>query len=189
MSLNKPLKVGFDLDGVLLYNPARIVRPLVSLLKKKKVIQRKELQFFVPQTKTQQLFWRLFHKSSLFVSPAIKDIEQLVKAGEIEAYIITGRFAHLQTDTQVWFKKFARKKIFKQSLMNEQDEQPHLFKERKIRELGLDYFVEDNWDIVNYLSQKKLKTKLVWITNLLDRKIDFPRKFFLLADFIKQLND
>lgn len=188
MSVKKPLKVGFDLDGVLLYNPARIARPLVSLLKKRKVIHRKELQFFVPQTKFQKLFWRLFHKSSLFISPAIKDIEKLVKAGEIEAYIITGRFGHLEKDTKAWFKKFDKKRIFKESFMNEQDEQPHLFKEKKIKELKLDYFVEDNWDIVNYLSHKKIKTEIIWITNLIDRKIDFDQKFLWLNDFIDQIN-
>ena len=35
MVTKKPLKVGFDLDGVLLYNPARLIRPLMTALKKK----------------------------------------------------------------------------------------------------------------------------------------------------------
>ncbi|MBT4652637.1 MAG: hypothetical protein HN981_01275, partial [Candidatus Pacebacteria bacterium] len=106
MSIKKPIRVGFDMDGVLLYNPARIVRPLVSILKKKKIIHRKELQFFVPETIWQKTFWKFFHKSSLFVSPGMKQIEQLVKDGKIEAYVVTGRFGHLEKDTNKWFKKF-----------------------------------------------------------------------------------
>jgi len=184
----RPIRIGFDLDGVLLYNPVRVIRPIISLLKKKKVIQRRELQFFVPKTKQQQLLWKLFHKSSLFVSPAVKQLAELVASGEVEAYIVTARFAHLKPDTQYWFNKFAQKNIFKASFMNEQDEQPHLFKLRKIEELKLDYFVEDNWDIVNFLSQKKLATKISWISNFGDRKINYHSKFFKLQSFIDSLN-
>ncbi len=184
----KPLRIGFDLDGVLLYNPVRVIRPIISLLKKKKVIQRRELQFFVPKTKQQQFLWRLFHKSSLFVSPAVNQLAELVASGEVEAYIVTARFAHLKADTQYWFNKFSQKNIFKASFMNEQDEQPHLFKLKKIEELKLDYFVEDNWDIVNFLSQKKLATKISWISNFGDRKINYHSKFFTLKSFIDSLN-
>lgn len=188
MSVKKPIRVGFDMDGVLLYNPARIARPLISLLKKRKVIQRKELQFFVPKTEFQKMFWRLFHKSSIFISPAINDIEKLVEDGVIEAFIITGRFKHLEKDTNFWTNKLRKKNIFTKIFTNSKDEQPHLFKERKIKELKLDYFVEDNWDIVNYLSSRKIKTKIVWITNLIDKRIDFERKFILLKNFVKTLS-
>lgn len=184
MSVKKVIRVGFDLDGVILYNPARIVRPFVSLLKKRKIIQRKQLQFFVPESFWQKLFWRLFHKSSLFVAPGIDDIQQLVAEKKIEAYIITGRFAHLKKDTEGWFRKFSQKSIFSAYYMNEKDEQPHLFKERKIKELKLDYFVEDNWDIVHFLSQRQKKTSVVWITNFFDKKISFPQKFLSLKSFL-----
>lgn len=184
MSIKKPLKIGFDLDGVILYNPARIIRPIISLLKKRKIIQRKELQFFVPQSSWQKAFWRLFHKSSLFIAPGLEEIEKLVKQGKVEAYIVTGRFDHLQEDTFDWFKKFKHRHIFKDFYMNDKNEQPHLFKERKIKELKLDYFVEDNWDIVRYLSEKQ-KTPIIWMSNLFDRKISFSRKFFSLQSFVR----
>lgn len=191
MSIKKPIRVGFDMDGVLLYNPARIVRPLVSLLKKKKIIHRKELQFFVPETIWQKTFWKFFHKSSLFISPGIKQIEQLVRDGEIEAYVVTGRFGHLEKDTKKWFKKFNKNNIFKQCFMNEKDEQPHLFKKRKIKELKLDYFVEDNWDIVQYLNttfnSDKPKLKIVWISNFFDFKKEYKNKFLSLTNVFKDL--
>ncbi|NCN45720.1 MAG: hypothetical protein COU63_04345 [Candidatus Pacebacteria bacterium CG10_big_fil_rev_8_21_14_0_10_36_11] len=188
MSIKKPIRVGFDLDGVLLYNPVRIVRPIISLLKKKKIIQRKEMQFFVPTRKWEMIFWRLFHKTSLFVSPGIKEIERLVKAGEIEAYVVTARFKYLQPDTQYWFNKFAKKKIFKTCYLNEKNEQPHLFKARKIDELKLDYFVEDNWDIVQFLNKKfGQKKKIFWITNLVDNKKNYEYKFLSLQKIFKSL--
>ena len=103
--MNKILKVGFDLDGVILYNQARIIRPIVCLLKKKHLLKRKQLQFFVPKTKLQEFMWYLFHKSSIFAAPGLNEVRQLVKAGKIEAYIVTGRFSHLKNDFERWQKK------------------------------------------------------------------------------------
>ncbi len=197
---NKKLKVGFDLDGVLLYNPARIVRPIISKLKRKKFIHRKELQFYVPQKKWEQRMWQLFHKSSLFVAPGFKYIKQLVKDDKIEAYIITARYNHLKKDFDKWFAKMNRGNIFTKAFLNEKDEQPHEFKERMIKKLNLDVFIEDNWDIVNYLhsefsmpqSQKKStnQRKLVdiyWIFNFFDKGIEHPHKFGNLESALNNL--
>ncbi len=62
----KPLKVGFDLDGVLLYNPARIVRMPITVLKHM-FTKKKKLHFRIPQSSFEKTMWRIFHWSSLFV--------------------------------------------------------------------------------------------------------------------------
>ena len=59
-----------------------------------------------------------------------------------------------------------------------------------IEKLNLDIYVEDNYDIVRYLSQsaKLKKVKIVWIYNILDRHINYPYKFPTLkaaVEFIK----
>jgi hypothetical protein len=182
---HKPLKVGFDLDGVLLYNPVRIVRPLISLLKRKKIgIQRKELEFYVPKPGPEQIMWELFHKSSAFLAPGFGQIEELRAQKLITPYLITGRFGHLQQDFDKWKQKMRADELFEGCYMNGQDEQPHLFKERMIKELKLDVFIEDNWDIVRYLDkncchqQRKnyYKTQVIWVSNLLDYKIEYHSK-------------
>lgn len=190
----KPLRVGFDFDGVIMYNPARTIRPIVSFFKRKKLlIRRKELDFFIPRTRFQKSFFWILHQSSLFPSIGVKEIEELVKAGEIEAYIITARYSFLKGDFERWLKRIGADKIFKGYYSNELDEQPHLFKERKIRELKLDVFIEDNWDIVNYLQRKfwqkstDQKVVICWIYNIFDRKIIFSRKYPQLQDAIKFL--
>ncbi|MGD9129723.1 MAG: hypothetical protein PVJ09_04520 [Candidatus Woesebacteria bacterium] len=191
MKKKKVLKVGFDLDGVLLYNPARIIRPIISLLKKRKVVKRKGLQFYVPKNKFEEFIWYLFHKSSIFLAPGFKSIKKLSEKGLIEPYIITARFKHLKEDFIKWQKKMGAEKIFKNAFINEADEQPHLFKEKMIKELDLDIFVEDNWDIVNYLNRKfrksKAKTKIFWINNLFDRKIEHQHKFPSLSQVVKKI--
>ncbi len=189
MQKQSALKVGFDMDGVLLYNPARLVRPLISSLKKKDVcIHRKELEFYVPQSRWEEIMWELFHKSSIFIAPGFELIEQYKEQELLDPYLITGRFAHLRKDFAKWQRKLKTDKVFHQAFMNDQDEQPHLFKERKIQELGLEYFIEDNWDIVHYLSDKlKGKCKIFWITNIFDRKIDYPDKFSSLKQALAAL--
>jgi len=183
----KPIKVGFDLDGVLLYNPARIVRPLISLLKKKKIlIDRKELEFYVPKPGPQQLMWDLFHKSSCFMAPGIDRIRLMKKEGIIEPYLITGRFGHLENDFNKWKRKMRADELFERCYMNSADEQPHLFKERLITELNLEIFVEDNWDIVKYLSSNK-KRKIIWVSNIFDWKITHPYKVSNLNQAIDRI--
>ena len=74
----RTLKVGFDLDGVLLYNPARIVRPIIAFMKKKKVIiHRDQLEFYVPEPGLGQFFWELLHKSSMWLAPGFEQIEEV----------------------------------------------------------------------------------------------------------------
>lgn len=189
-----PLKVGFDFDGVIMYNPARVVRPIVTFFKRKKIIMvRKELEFFIPKTRFQKAFFWLLHQSSLFPAINLDEIKALVDAGEIEAYVITGRYSFLKSDFERWLRRINAASIFKGVYSNELDEQPYLFKARKIEELKLDVFIEDNWDIVNYLHRKfwtkatKHKVQILWIYNLFDRNIHFAQRFTGLKEALKFL--
>ncbi len=193
--MSKKLKVGFDLDGVILYNPARIIRPLISALKQKEIaIHRKELEFYVPQKRWEEIIWELFHKSSIFLAPGFKQIKQMRDNGLIEPYLVTGRYAHLEADFRHWKKRMNADQIFEQAVMNQQDEQPHLFKEKMIRQFKLDIFIEDNWDIVNYLDQTfntaedEDNKQIYWVSNFIDaQKIDYRHKFRNLKQVIAHL--
>ncbi len=187
---NKKLKVGFDLDGVLLYNPARIFRPVTITLKK--VLPKKKtnsvIHFYYPKSSLEKLIWRIVHWSSMFPAEGLADIEKLAKDGKIEPYIITSRYDSLKDDFHNWLKKMNAHVIFKGTFHNKTDMQPHEFKEKMVKELGLDYFIEDNWDIVSHIN-KNTKTKGIWITNLFDKHIDYDLKYLSLRDamnFIKK---
>jgi len=182
---NKVLKVGFDLDGVLLYNPARIFRPIIYFLKKY-ILKRRTDQFYYPKTKLEQLIWLFLHKSSLFPAPGIEKIKELIKKKKIKAYVISARYESLKEDFLFWKKKIDPKNIFAGWYYNEKNDQPHLYKKKMIKKLGLDIFVEDNWDIAKYLKTIK-KTKVFWIYNLLDRGIKYQYKFKNLKEIISFL--
>lgn len=177
------LKVGFDLDGVLLYNPFRIVRPIVAIAKKL-FFKKKLLHFYSPQTNWEKQIWKFFHKSSIFIAPGLDDIKQLIKNKKIKAYIVTARYSYMKKDLEIWLKKMKVDKNFSGIYYNQKDEQPHLYKERMIKKLGLDVFVEDNLDIVSYLSSK---SKVFWIYNIFDRNHFYLNKFPDLKSAIKKI--
>jgi len=175
------LKVGFDLDGVLLYNPARIARPIIVFFKK--IFLKKEVdKFHYPQTKIQKLIWLMLHKVVFGPALGYDELKKLIKTKKMKAYIITGRNESLKDDYNRWMKKLEAKKYFSGYFFNDKNEQPYLFKERMIRKLKLDLYVEDNWDIVNYL---KKQTKVLWIYNIFDRNINYRYKFSSLKNVLK----
>jgi len=197
MTKAQPLRVGFDLDGVILYNPTRIIRPIIAAFKNK-VLRKKGLRFYYPQTGWEKLFWRICHWSSFIEAPGLKNLITLAQTGRIEAYVITGRFDYLKNDFYRWIRKISGDEFLKGYYHNEQNEQSHLFKEKMIKKLKLDIFVEDNWDIVNYLNLKSLcnnkykkssrrKTRILWIYNLFDQQIKYKDGYPTLKAAIEMI--
>ncbi len=185
---NKIVKIGFDLDGVLLDNPSRVFRSLISRSKKAHLFPRKELEFYHPNSSFEQLLWSLVHKSSYKLADGFTDLENLVlKHQNLEIYVVSARFACLKNDTARWKKIINRNNIFKAIYFNEHDEQPHFFKKRMIKELSLNYFIEDNWDVALYLSKNQTKTQIWWLSNFLDRVIDYPHKFFSFKAIVSKI--
>lgn len=189
MPKTKILKVGFDLDGVILYNPARNVRPILAYLRKKFIKKEKE-HFYIPATIPAKTFWWLVHKSSIMPARGLKELKRLTKKKKIHAYLITARYDSLRRDFDRWMNRIDAKNIFVKFFHNDANLQPHEFKRRMIEKLDLDYFVEDNWDIIRLInkdSKKKMRTKMLWITNLLDRNIGYKYKFKNFREAIRHI--
>ena len=124
----------------------------------------------------------------MWIAPGIKDIYQMVDDGLIEAYLITGRFEHLKKDTDKWIARINKNGHFKKCYYNQHAKQTHLYKEELINKHKLDIFIDDNWDIVKYLSSKLgNRTKVFWIYNLLDRSIPYKHKFPTLQKSVNQV--
>lgn len=171
----RPLKIGFDLDGVMLYNPLRILRPIVYWIKKLFIKKRLKV-FFIPHTPFQKFLWKIFHFSSFLLAPGFHEIKKLVDEGKIEAYLITARYSFLGESVKRFIERVDGEDIFKKWYYNKNDEQPHFYKDALIKKLGIDVFIEDNYDIVKYLSDENKKTKVYWVTNILDSGIDYKYK-------------
>jgi len=171
----KKIKIGLDFDGVVAYNPFRVIRAPVVFFKRN-VLGITKTKFLIPKNPFQQFVIRLMHESSVFPARGVDKLIQLANNRNVELHLITGRMGFLAPNLYHWLKKYQLDKIFTSINFNANYEQPHFFKQRIISELGVDYFIEDNWDVVNYL-QTHSKTKVYWIYNFLDRGKIYEYKF------------
>lgn len=186
----KTIRVGFDFDGVIAYNPLRIFRLPTNILKNLFLHQR-ELRFYYPKTRLEQWIWILIHESSFFPAVGISELRTMLEKSEIEAYLITSRYACLEPSLFRWLKKHNLHQSFRGYFVNKKNEQPHLFKEKMIKSLELDAFIDDSWDIVQHLNQSKqangLKTEIHWVYNMIDRFNSYPHKHPHLKAFIEEI--
>ena len=206
MARNIP-RVGFDFDGVVAYNPLRVFRRPVMMVAKLFRREKESLHFPYPKSSLVKWFWERAHRTSFFPSRGFSRLRELLGRGDIEGYIITGRYAFLNDELYDWLRHNKVDGLFKHIYVNMNDEQPHLFKERMIKKLNLDYFVEDNWDIVQYLNSKfKIKSsrqitnsnvqnskqngehiEIHWIYNILDKFNTYPHKHPYLESFLNEI--
>ena len=181
----KPIKIGVDFDGVLAYNPFRVIRAPVTYVKKN-VFKNRKTHFFIPKNELEKIIWTILHESSVFPANGVELLKEKVAAGEIEAHLVTARYSFLEKNLYTWLDSHNLRDIFKTITINEHDEQPHIYKERVIKEHEFDYFIEDNFDIVEHLV-KKTDSKILWIYNLLDRNKPFERKYSSLKPALTSL--
>ena len=175
-------KVGFDLDGVLFYNPLRIIRKPADFIKKGATLA------YIPKTKLEQFLWRIIHQSSFKPADGWQDIKALTQEGIIMPYVITARFKCLKDDFTRCMHKIDASTYFAGQYQNLQDELPHRYKERMIHELGIEYYIEDNWNIVEYLN-KVTKATILWVSNPLDADIPYDYRFDNLKDALVGLRN
>ena len=185
MMKQKKLKVGFDFDGVIAYNPLRIFRKPTKYLKSL-ILGKKELAFYYPKSTFEKKIWELIHESSFFPAPGIDELRSLLKKNKIEGFIITSRYSFLRPQLVRWLKRNNLHDYFSGIYHNENDDQPHKFKEKTVKKLKLDYFLEDNLDIVEHLN-KTTKTQIHWIYNLFDSYLPYKHKHPHLKYFLQTL--
>jgi len=175
--MKKVIKIGCDLDGVIIGKP-----PLMS----KKLLERlfkggcgKGLHYRFPKNKLEQRIRILSH--FWLIRPAIKKnviaIKKLVKNKNVRIYAVSSRYSFLKKRTEQWFAKRKLNNLFEKFYLNIDDEQPHIFKEKMIKKLKLDYFLDDDPAIVKYLKRKVKKTEIVWVeNNKCFKKLQFQNK-------------
>lgn len=165
----KKIRIGFDFDGVLFYNPIRLLRPVLDLVKKY-ILHVPSTTFYVAKTKNSHAIMRLVHASSFMPNVGLRDFLALIDHPKYEVFVVTARQAFLLPDLYLLLKIYNVHIPHNIIYCNKHDEQAHVFKERMMKKLKLDFYVEDNWDIVDYLRQKT-KTRVVWLFNRIDKLI------------------
>ncbi len=185
MKKKNRIVVGVDFDGVVAYNPFRIIRAPIAYVKKN-MLGIKKTKFYIPQSSVEKILWTILHESSVFPANGVDLLREFVEQDRIEAHLVTARFHFLQDRLYQWLRRYDLERIFSSITVNERDHQPHLYKERVIKENRFDYFVEDNLDIVEHLS-RTTSTEILWIYNLLDRFHPYEKKFPYLQQALEYI--
>jgi len=182
----KIIRIGLDFDGVVAYNPLRIVRAPITLIKRN-ILKNKKTEFYVPTSPLMKLLFWIPHQLSFFPGRGMGFLRKLVEEKKVEAYIVSGRYGYLDAQIPLWLKQRGLFDIFTGVYANKESEQPHLYKERMVKKLRLDYFIEDNLDIVEHLT-KKTQTQVYWIYNIFDRSHPYSHKFASPGDALKAIS-
>lgn len=156
------MKIGFDLDRVFINFPPFIPPQIIDWLYKNH--GQKTLSYSIPQSPLSKLIRRTSHLS-LFRSPIrknIKTLSQIFLNPDLKLYLVSGRYRFLENLTFKLLHKYNLITPFAKIYLNSMDEQPHLFKEKILKKLNLDLFVDDDLDLLKYLQESGLKTKLIW---------------------------
>lgn len=181
----KKIVVGIDFDGVIAYNPFRIIRLPISILKRK-LFKMHKLTFFSPKNDFERLAWILIHESSIFPAQGVELLKKLVAENKIELHLVTARYHFLDKQLIRWLKNNQLYDLFKTINLNLADEQPHLYKERMLNKYHFDYYIEDNLDIVRHLNATT-KSKILWIYNILDKDYPYKEKYPYLEKALQSI--
>lgn len=165
MQSKKKLKIGFDLDGVIVGKPFFVPKSLLEWLYRAHDGNGKKYR--VP-TFLPEIYLRKTSHHWL-IRPAMKKnlrkVKEIISNKAVDPYFVSGRFNFLDHRTQVWFKRNLKDFPFNKVFINTKNEQPHLFKEKKIKELKLEEFFDDDPIAVNYLKKNLKNTKIHLVNN------------------------
>lgn len=162
MTEKKIIKVGVDLDGVVARHPLGGFWVWLRKLKEKILKKMHSSTYYYPATTFERLGWMVIDwerrpfidKDNLFAS--------LAKRDGVQFYLVTSRFKFLEKLTKDWLKKYRLDSCFYQVLINTDNIDPFIFKAKAIRNLGLDFFIDDDLDSINYLKDRTT-AKFYWV--------------------------
>jgi len=148
----KKIRLAFDLDGILVDKPPLIPKKLLERLFKGK---QKGLHYRFPETKIEQSIRKISH-FYLFRPPIKKNIillKKLARNRKYDLYLVSSRYSFLEKETRAWLKKKKINQCFNQVILNLNNQQPHLFKEKQIEKFKIGIYLEDDPLITDYLEK------------------------------------
>lgn len=170
------MEIGFDLDKIFIDYPPLVPAALVDRLYKKS--WDGVLSYRIPG-KLEQLIRILTHYP-IFRPPIIKNIEfvkSITRNKTNKYYLLSSRFGFLRRRTEQLVKKYGLDQIFDGMFFNFSSEQPHIFKNKIIKKLKLDRYVDDDLPLLKFLAQNNSKRKFFW----LNKKVNKPLQKNLFA--------
>lgn len=164
------MNIGFDLDKIFINYPPLIPSWIIDKLYKEK--SNGILKYRIPG-KIEQRIRQLSHTPFLRL-PITQNVNYLkslhLKNGN-KLYLISSRFSFLKKQTEDLVKRNGFDKIFTVLSFNYEDKQPHLFKNKLIKQHNINIYVDDDLALLKYLSKNNPKTHFFWLNNTTQGKI------------------
>lgn len=150
----KIIRVGLDLDGVIINKPPAIPKRVIEWLIRSHTNHQKKYRF--PKTKLEQWVRIKSHHWKLRqpLNQNLRAVQNLAESKKYNIYFVSSRFSFLKAQTKNWFKYYFPNFDYKKVFLNRENKQPHLFKEKMIKKLKLDYYFEDDPLTIRYLRGK-----------------------------------
>lgn len=165
MITKKVLRIGIDLDGVVIGSPPFVPKKLLEYLYRGRINHKLSYRF---PTSTLEVFIRKMSHMVFFRPPLFLNRKFLIRLSEnpdIELFAVSGRYSFLKNETKNWMRFYNTGRCFKEIYINEGDENPNFFKERMIKKLKLDYFIDDDPLIVDYLKGRNVRADVLEVKN------------------------
>src|SRR4030042_5821855 len=116
------IKIGFDLDGVIIGKPPFVPKYLMERLVRKK---DHGLAYRFPKSKFERCVRWLSHFPLLRppIKKNIKLIHELYRSKNYELFVVSSRYSFLEGRTKEWFKYYRLRDLFKEIYINLKNEQ------------------------------------------------------------------
>lgn len=164
------MNIGFDLDKVFIDYPPFIPGFIIDKLYKQK--SNGELLYRIPSRFEQKI--RQFSHYYKFRPPITKNIEhvkKLIQNKNHTYFLISSRFGFLEKQTNKVVALYGLSSLFSKLLFNTHNEQPHLFKDKMIKKLKINIYLDDDLPLLKYLAQKNPATIFYWLNKKTHGKI------------------
>ncbi len=146
-------KIGLDLDGIIIDLPPFAPKKLIDWLYEDR--KSTSLRYRIPSLFEQKIR-QLSHLP--FIRPPLQqNCDSLLKAhqsGKYEFYLITGRFGFLNNLTHAWLKYNHVEHLFTKTYINMDNQQPHFFKEKILKKITINSYLEDDFKCLMYLAPR-----------------------------------
>ncbi|OGH19075.1 MAG: hypothetical protein A3F31_01105 [Candidatus Levybacteria bacterium RIFCSPHIGHO2_12_FULL_38_12] len=163
------MNIGFDLDGIFIDKPPFVPKVIIERLYKKK---NGAIKYRIPG-RFEQIVRKISH-AKLF-RPAIKQnikyLHKIHKFNSHRCYLISGRFGFIQKQTDHILNAYKISNVFYKRCVNLQSKQPHLFKNEMLKKLKIKKFVDDDLDLLIFLSKKNPSITFYWLNEKENKKL------------------
>ncbi|MBP6979424.1 hypothetical protein KBB41_00065 [Candidatus Curtissbacteria bacterium] len=189
----RKINIGIDIDGIFVDKPPLVPAKVINYLYRK--TNSKSLEYKIPINYFDKKM-RIISHLKIF-RPIIKNnlnwFKESLNNKDINIFIVSGRYSFLENRTKKLLKNNGINLQKEKVKLNSKDIQPHIFKNQIIKNLNIDFMIDDDIFMLKYLSAHNPNTTFVWYAGSpyfksnLDYKLN-QFKNLVKIDNLKNLN-